>query len=94
MRASITRAVCSAVAAGALISLGLACPAGAASTSPYPRPADPVTAYVVNYGFGTVTPISTATNKPGKAIKVGDEPFAIAITPGREDRLRQRRPGR
>jgi DNA-binding beta-propeller fold protein YncE len=30
---------------------------------------------------GTVTPISTATNKPGKAIKVGFEPLWIAITP-------------
>jgi DNA-binding beta-propeller fold protein YncE len=28
-----------------------------------------------------VTPISTATNKAGKAIKVGESPVAIAITP-------------
>jgi YVTN family beta-propeller protein len=27
------------------------------------------------------TPISTASNRPGKAIKVGSDPFAIAITP-------------
>ena len=30
---------------------------------------------------GTVTPIRTATNKAGKAIKVGSGPKAIAITP-------------
>src|SRR5258707_6836803 len=39
------------------------------------------TAYAVNSGSGTVTPISTATNKPGKPIKVGKDPFALAITP-------------
>ena len=27
-----------------------------------------------------VTPISTATNRPGRPIRVGDSPFAIAIT--------------
>jgi hypothetical protein len=43
----------------------------------------------------TVTPINTATNKPGKEIKVGHALSAIAITPEREDRLRrQRRLGR
>ena len=30
---------------------------------------------------GTVTPIATATNMPGEPIDVGDEPFAIAVTP-------------
>ena len=30
---------------------------------------------------GTVTPIDTATNVPGEPIDVGDEPFAIAVTP-------------
>ena len=30
---------------------------------------------------GTVTPIVTATNTPGEPIDVGNEPFAIAITP-------------
>ena len=29
----------------------------------------------------TVTPVSTATNKPGKAIRVGEGIDAIAITP-------------
>jgi YVTN family beta-propeller protein len=44
------------------------------------------TAYVVNFGSArdtcaTVTAINTATNKAGKAIKVGHNPGAIAITP-------------
>ena len=39
------------------------------------------TAYVVNRGSDTVTPIQTATNKAGKAITVGKNPGAIAITP-------------
>ena len=30
---------------------------------------------------GTVTPIDTATNTPGAPIDVGDEPFAITVTP-------------
>jgi YVTN family beta-propeller protein len=30
---------------------------------------------------GTVTPIVTATNTPGESIDVGNEPFAIAVTP-------------
>src|SRR6185312_952446 len=30
---------------------------------------------------GTVTPIVTATNTPGEPIDVGNEPFAIAVTP-------------
>src|SRR5215469_16626181 len=42
---------------------------------------DGKTAYVVNNGSGTVTPIRTATNTALKAIKVGIGPFAIAITP-------------
>ena len=42
--------------------------------------ASPVTAYVVNSGSGTVTPIRTATNTAGTAITVGRGPFAIAIT--------------
>ena len=50
--------------------------------------AHPVTAYVVNHGgppgsanTGTVTPVATATSAAGKAIKVGDGPGYIAITP-------------
>ena len=44
-------------------------------------PASPVTAYVVNGGSGTVTPIATATNTAGPPIPVGSGPGAIAITP-------------
>ena len=45
-----------------------------------PRPAHPVTAYVADGRSGTVTPINTATNKAGKAIKIPG-PGEIAITP-------------
>jgi YVTN family beta-propeller protein len=38
-------------------------------------------AYVVNGSSGTVTPISTATNSPGKPVRVGSLPHQIAITP-------------
>ena len=43
------------------------------------RPARPVTAYVE--GSPGVTPIDTATNTAGQAIKVGTSPRAIAIMP-------------
>jgi YVTN family beta-propeller protein len=47
-----------------------------------PSPARVPVAYVVNGGSqGTVTPINTATNTPGRVIKTGHEPFEIAITP-------------
>jgi len=39
------------------------------------------TVYVASPSAGTVTPISTATNKAGKPIKVGKDPFDLAITP-------------
>jgi YVTN family beta-propeller protein len=42
---------------------------------------DGKTAFVANYGSGTVTPIRTATSKAGRAIKVGENPVAIGITP-------------
>ena len=35
---------------------------------------------VMNYGSGTVTPITTATNKAEKAIKVGAGPGPIVIS--------------
>jgi YVTN family beta-propeller protein len=38
------------------------------------------TAYVVNVGSDTVTPIFTATNTAGPAISVGSRPVAIALT--------------
>ena len=44
---------------------------------------DGKTVYVVDSGGpgGTVTPISTATNKPGKPIKVAGNAYGAAITP-------------
>ncbi len=39
------------------------------------------TVYVASQSAGTVTPIFTATNTAGKPIKVGKDPFALAITP-------------
>src|ERR1700676_3893715 len=39
------------------------------------------TAYVVNNGSNSVTPIATATNTAGTPITVGSAPDAIAITP-------------
>jgi hyaluronoglucosaminidase len=42
---------------------------------------DGKTAYVANWDAGTMTPISTATNKAGPAIRTGKTPVAIAITP-------------
>jgi YVTN family beta-propeller protein len=50
---------------------------GASAVAATPAP----TAYVGNEFAKTVTPIDTATNKPGKPIKVGSFPDAIAITP-------------
>ena len=63
----------------ALTSVGSA--ATISSPASQARLAHPVTAYVVNGGSATVTPIRTATNKAGKAITVGKDPVAIAITP-------------
>lgn len=31
--------------------------------------------------YGSVTPIRTATNKPGKPIAVGGQPYGIVISP-------------
>ena len=39
------------------------------------------TAYVTNFGDGTVTPIDTATNTAGTPIAAGAHPYGIAITP-------------
>jgi YVTN family beta-propeller protein len=44
----------------------------------------PVIAYVTNVGAsgsGTVTPIRTLTDSPGKPIGVGEDPTVVAITP-------------
>ena len=67
------------VAAAALAPAGGA--AGAGLPASAARPARPVIAYVANLGGNTVIPINTATDKAGKAIKVGPGPDGIAITP-------------
>ena len=41
----------------------------------------PPTAFVVNSGSGTVTPIDLAKRRAGRSIRVGRDPQAIAITP-------------
>jgi len=38
------------------------------------------TAYVVNYGSGTVTPITIATNQAGRPVHVGQGAFTVAIS--------------
>jgi YVTN family beta-propeller protein len=80
----LTRALRAVAATSALAFLGLA-GAGAASAAAGPAarpcPVRPVIAYVVNGGSDTVTPIRTATGKPGMPIRVGASPEAIAITP-------------
>jgi DNA-binding beta-propeller fold protein YncE len=55
-----------------LVAALLLCSAASALASP--------TAYVANYADGTVTPISTLTNKAGSPFKVGAGPTAIAIS--------------
>ena len=51
-------------------------------TGPLPAYAHHPTAFVVNYGSGTVTPVDLASKRAGPPIKVGKGPRAIAITPG------------
>jgi YVTN family beta-propeller protein len=51
-------------------------------TGPLPAYAHHPTAFVVNYGSGTVTPVDLASKRAGPPIKVGNGPRAIAITPG------------
>jgi YVTN family beta-propeller protein len=76
-------------AAAAVVAVAAVIPvvAGAfGNTSAGPRPAAPPkaprgTAYVINSGGGTVTPIDLATNTPGKPIKASGEIVAMAIAP-------------
>lgn len=51
----------------------------AASPPAFARRPHPVIAYVLH--GDAVTPIQTATGRPGHAIRVGVDPMAIAITP-------------
>jgi YVTN family beta-propeller protein len=60
--------------------------ASAASAAPAAAPLADPTAFVANYGLGTVTPgtvtpVNLVTRKAGRAIGVGADPDAIAITP-------------
>jgi YVTN family beta-propeller protein len=65
-----------------------AAPGTAARLTSAPAPAaraesgDPApTAFVVNYASNSVTPVNLAARKAGKAIAVGADPTAIALTP-------------
>ncbi len=75
---------------GLAIAVGACANAGPVAPSSRPMaaahlPHGPFTVYVLNQGSGTATPISTATNKAGKPIKVGHSPCSMAIAPdGRE----------
>jgi YVTN family beta-propeller protein len=62
---------------GALVAAGLGVLAGPARAAG----ADGKTAYVVNSGSNSVTPIDLGTNTAGPAIPVGGQPFGVAITP-------------
>src|ERR1019366_9209811 len=53
----------------------------ASSSTSLSGPVSPVTAYVVNAGSGTVTPIVTASNTADPPIPVGSGPQVVAITP-------------
>ncbi len=56
-------------------------PPGTAGATLLPVRRRQPTAFVVNSGSGTVTPINLATRRPGPAIRVGHDPRTIAITP-------------
>src|SRR6516165_790053 len=80
-QARVTAAPLAAVALAGLLAgaPGQARPPAAKPTSPLPK-----AVYVVDAdpgGPGMVTPISLATNKPGKPIPVGRQPLYIAVTP-------------
>src|SRR5580698_3339310 len=85
MRTRIVRAMRATVLGAAATSLTLAALTPASAGTPIPprlRAAlAPATAYVVNNGSKTVTPVNTATNVAGKPIKVGSDPDPIAVTP-------------
>ena len=56
-------------------------PARAGVARPAARGQHP-TAFVVNSGSGSVTPIDLATRQAGRPIRVGKHPLAIAVRPG------------
>jgi YVTN family beta-propeller protein len=61
--------------------LAASCAAGSLAAASPAQAAIPYTAYVANWGAGTVTPINTATNAVGAPIAVGASPAGVAITP-------------
>jgi DNA-binding beta-propeller fold protein YncE len=81
------RGAAGSVAVVAVIAVAIPAVTGAfGSTSPVRRTgvqqaARGPTVYVANGSTDTVTPITTASNTPGKPVKVGNEPWVIAITP-------------
>jgi YVTN family beta-propeller protein len=65
---------------GIRVAVAAGCAAGALAAAAPARAASAYTAYVANYGAGTLTPIDTATNATSPTIAVAS-PQAIAITP-------------
>ncbi len=55
--------------------------AAAAAAAAAPAAARPLTAFVVNSGSATVTPVDLAKRRAARSIRVGRDPQAIAITP-------------
>ncbi len=56
-------------------------PSATAARSQHHGPRHSATAFVVNSASANVTPVLLATGKTGKAIRVGSDPTAIALTP-------------
>jgi len=54
---------------------------GSVVSSAAARGGSPPTAWVANYGSATVTPVNLASRRAGKAIPVGADPAAVAVTP-------------
>lgn len=68
-------------APAASVTISAASPTGPAPRAPAPARYRDATAFVVNSGSDTVTPIDLVSRKKGAAIAVGADPQAIAITP-------------
>jgi YVTN family beta-propeller protein len=62
-------------------SVGSAAPPVPRAAASPPTPPGPPTAFVVSSQAGTVTPITLATRRAGRAIAVGRNPQAIALSP-------------
>ena len=73
-----------AACAGVIVVACVAVPVLTRASARPPAPVQglrPPTAYIANSNSNTLTPISTATNKAGKPIWVGENPFEIAMMP-------------